>query len=70
MGRQPGIDLDSLLGGLKLDTPQNECWGPTGARFDKSRQGIIPRIITEFLAERKKTKNEMLLKQQEYENVK
>lgn len=70
MGRQPGIDLDALLGGLKLESPQNECWGPTGARFDKSRQGIIPRIITEFLAERKKTKNEMLSKQQEYENIK
>lgn len=70
LGRAPNVDLDSLLGGLVLTPPENECWGPTGARFDKSFRGIIPKIITEFLADRKKIKNEMLAKQQEYENKK
>jgi DNA polymerase elongation subunit (family B) len=46
------------------------CLAPTGVRFRKDKQGVIPAIIDQLYSERRITKKEMLNTQQEYENTK
>lgn len=43
---------------------------PAGARYSKAKRGILPRLMVEYMADRKAVKNEMLRLEQEYENTK
>lgn len=64
--------VDSILNGLKFEDAieNNLSVGANGATFDRSSQGVIPKIIEEFMANRKKAKNEMLSLESEYEKTK
>ena len=42
---------------------------PSGVRFTKEKEGIIPAVIRQYYAERRVIKDEMLKLQQEYENT-
>ena len=43
---------------------------PAGARYSKKKRGILPRLMIQYMADRKTVKNEMLALEQEYENTK
>jgi len=64
----PNVSVESILeNGLKVD--EDVCVAPTGVRFRKDKQGVIPEIIANLYAERRITKNEMLKTQQEYHDT-
>ena len=42
---------------------------PAGARYSKAKRGILPRLMVDYMADRKTVKNEMLRLEQEYENT-
>jgi DNA polymerase elongation subunit (family B) len=42
---------------------------PAGARYSKAKRGILPRLMVEYMVDRKTVKNEMLRLEQEYENT-
>lgn len=68
-GIVPDISVESMLEGNAPYDP-DYCLAPTGARFRKDKQGVIPAIIDQLYSERRITKKEMLNTQQEYENTK
>ena len=43
---------------------------PAGARYSKAKRGILPRLMVEFMSDRRATKNEMLRIEQIYEQTK
>ena len=49
---------------------ENEILCSTGAVYDKSFDGIIPRILTDYYAKRKQAKNDKKGANQEYEDLK
>lgn len=63
--------VDAILNGLKFDdlVERNLCIGANGALFDKTERGVIPKIIIEFMSDRKSAKNNMLKLQSEYEKT-
>jgi DNA polymerase elongation subunit (family B) len=70
-----GIDkeysIEKLLSGeMKLCPPAHQCWGPNGAKFDKTRRGVIPRVIEEMMGNRKAAKKKMLGREQDLEDIK
>lgn len=62
--------VEMCLEGVYANTDENYAMGANGALFDKSKEGIIPRLITEYMALRKTTKSEMLKLEQDVENFK
>lgn len=68
-GIVPDISVESMLAGNAPHDP-DYCLAPTGVRFRKDKQGVIPAIIDQLYSERRITKKEMLNTQQEYENTK
>lgn len=42
---------------------------PAGARYSKAKRGILPRLMVEYMADRKAVKNEMLRLEQEIETI-
>lgn len=68
-GLVPNVSVESILEG-GITPPPDSCVAPTGARFRKDKQGVIPAIIDQLYSERRVTKKEMLDTQQEYENTK
>lgn len=68
-GLVPGLDVDQVLHhGITND--QDVCVAPTGVRFRRDKQGVIPSIISSLYAERRIVKKEMLTSQQQYHNTK
>ena len=56
---------------LRKNTPTdpNYALAPSGVRFSREKEGVIPSIIRQYYAERKLIKREMLEAQQEYEKT-
>ena len=68
-GRLPGVTVDKLLSGERFDIPDNVTMAASGVRFSKDKQGIIPKIITQYYEERKQIKKRMIQAKQEYEKT-
>ena len=77
----PETVVDGLMPGLNVDSTLEHCHNfnilsdqysvaPTGVRFRKDKQGVIPSIIAGLYAERRVVKNEMLKADQEYQDTK
>lgn len=69
-GKLPGISVDSILGDMQMDFPDDKAVAATGQMFSKDRQGIIPSIVTQYYDERRQIKNRMLEVEQQYEQEK
>jgi DNA polymerase elongation subunit (family B) len=54
----------------ELATSENAAISPIGAMFDRSFQGILPKLIVNMMADRKKAKNQMLALENEYQQTK
>lgn len=67
---EPG-HKDSIEYYLDKKTPvkSKHCIAANGAAYHKNFQGILPKIIIEYYAERSKIKKSMLAHEQEYENT-
>lgn len=65
-----GVDPDSCLNGTNnTDNTPNACMAANGARFNTTKQGVIPAIIVQYYDERKAIKRKMLDAEQELENT-
>lgn len=64
------ISVDTCLSKQPIEAPKDVAIAPNGALFSKKNQGIIPKIIEQYYADRKNIKKQMLTKEQELENVK
>jgi hypothetical protein len=42
---------------------------PAGARYSRKIRGILPRLMIQYMSDRRATKNEMLRLEQEIENI-
>lgn len=62
--------VDKCLSGQYENDNPNIAMGANGAIFDKTKQGIIPKLIIEYMAGRKAAKKQMLGKEQEREDFK
>jgi DNA polymerase elongation subunit (family B) len=71
-GRVP-VTMDQMLSGeadfTSMCKNQNLSVSPIGAMFSRETQGILPRLIVDMMADRKKAKGAMLTLQGEYEKV-
>ena len=61
-------DVERMLQGV-TKTDSNYATAPSGVRFRKDKEGIIPSVIRQYYAERKQIKREMLDAKQEYEQT-
>jgi DNA polymerase elongation subunit (family B) len=61
-------DVERMLAGV-TNTAGNYSVAPSGVRFTKEKEGIIPEVIRKYYAERKMIKREMLDAQQEFEQT-
>lgn len=71
--RQFNISSETFKGKVDPKTyrpKENEILCSSGAVYDKSFKGIIPRILTDYYAKRKQAKNDKKEANQEYENLK
>ena len=59
-------DVERMLAGV-TNTTGNYAVAPSGVRFTKEKEGIIPSVIRQYYAERREIKKQMLEAQQEYE---
>jgi DNA polymerase elongation subunit (family B) len=59
-------DVERMLAGV-TNTTGNYSVAPSGVRFSKDKEGIIPSVIRQYYAERREIKKQMLEAQQEYE---
>ena len=64
------VSVDSILSGEEFRLDEDYAVSATGQAFSKDRQGIIPKIITQYYDERRVIKLRMLEAQQEYEKKK
>ena len=62
-----GVSVDNYLDGTYRVTSPNVSVAPTGVCFSHEREGVIPKVIKRYYAERRTIKNEMLKLQQEYQ---
>lgn len=75
LGRIDSITMQGLLDGVIEAhdyeiVAQNIAVSPIGAQFNREFRGIMPRLISDMMAARKKAKNEMLSLENEYEQTK
>jgi DNA polymerase elongation subunit (family B) len=72
-GRIP-VTMEQVLDGsadfTDMATSQNLAISPIGAMFRREKKGILPRLIVDMMADRKRAKSEMLRLQGEYEQTK
>lgn len=61
-------DVQRMLNKV-TDTSGDYSIAPSGVRFTKEKEGIIPNVIRQYYSERKTIKREMLDAQQEYEQT-
>ncbi len=61
-------DVERMLNKV-TDTSGNYSVAPSGVRFTKEKEGVIPNVIRQYYSERKSIKREMLDAQQEYEQT-
>ena len=59
-------DVERMLAGV-TNTSGPYAIAPSGVRFTKDKEGIIPSVIRQYYAERRSIKQEMLSAQSEYE---
>ena len=66
-----GLTSTSVEHMLRKQTPsdQNYALAPSGVRFTREKEGIIPAVIRQYYSERRVIKDEMLKAQQEYEET-
>ena len=66
-----GLTSTSVEHMLRKQTPsdQNYALAPSGVRFTREKEGIIPAVIRQYYSERRVIKDEMLKAQQEYEDT-
>lgn len=62
--------IESFLEGTSNYSGKPYTVAPTGVRFSKDKQGVIPSIISLLYSERRLVKKEMLNTDQEYQNTK
>ena len=60
--------VEHMLRGV-TDTDPEYALAPSGVRFRRDREGIIPSVIKQYYSERRVIKNQMLEAQQEYEQT-
>lgn len=60
--------VEHMLRGV-TETDPNYALAPSGVRFSKDREGIIPSVIRQYYSERRQIKKAMLEAQQEYEQT-
>jgi DNA polymerase elongation subunit (family B) len=63
-----GLTIDDFLAGRPIDTSGNIVT-PIGAVYRKDVRGILPKLVEEYMAMRKKAKTEMLRLEQELEEI-
>ena len=61
-------DVERMLNKV-TDTSGDYSVAPSGVRFSKEKEGVIPNVIRQYYSERKTIKREMLDAQQEYEQT-
>ena len=61
-------DVERMLNKV-TDTSGDYSVAPSGVRFTKEKEGVIPNVIRQYYSERKSIKREMLDAQQEYEQT-
>lgn len=59
-------DVERMLAGV-TNTTGNYAVAPSGVRFTKEKEGIIPSVIRQYYAERREIKKQMLDAKSEYE---
>ena len=66
-----GLTSTSVEHMLRKQTPsdQNYALAPSGVRFTREKEGIIPAVIRQYYSVRRVIKDEMLKAQQEYEET-
>ena len=69
-GRDPYVNVDSILDGSVIPQETAVAMSASGIRFRKDKQGVIPKIITQYYDERKVIKKKMLEAQSLYEKKK
>lgn len=62
--------IEMCLDGNYVNKDPNVSMGANGSLFDKTKLGVIPRLIVDYMTRRKTTKKEMLGLEQEAENFK
>jgi DNA polymerase elongation subunit (family B) len=63
------VSVDNILAGEEFRLDDDLAVSATGQAFSKERQGIIPKIITQYYDERRLIKNRMLEAEQEYQQT-
>lgn len=63
------VSVDNLLEGAEFRLDDDYTVSATGQAFSKERQGIIPKIITQYYDERRGIKKRMLEAEQEYQKT-
>lgn len=64
----PGVDVESCLGRTQFGK-SDTAMAANGTHYRKDIRGVIPALVEDLYATRKKTKKKMLKKQQELEQV-
>jgi DNA polymerase elongation subunit (family B) len=62
--------VDKCVSGFYMNDNPDICMGANGALYDRKKRGIIPRLMEEYMVDRKKAKKEMLSLQQVQEDMK
>jgi DNA polymerase elongation subunit (family B) len=56
----PGINVDRILSGERIDVPKNRCLSATGQLFSTETRGVFPQIIDALYSERSEKKKQMI----------
>jgi DNA polymerase elongation subunit (family B) len=67
---QIDCNIERLLAGEQFKFPENVAVSPIGAMFSKEKRGIIPRLIENYMRDRKVAKGQMLSLESELEAIK
>lgn len=70
VGTRPDVTFEEVLAGKCFVDDPDLCLSPVGAQFIKDKPGIIPKLISGFMSDRKKAKGEMLRLEGEVEKIK